>query len=86
METVKQYNKLLKAFKKAHKNLMDFRKSLVGQCTHPEEFCQTHERDFDNGYGKWGKDTIKTCLCGARWVKYIEKWQEVGPVWPTAHE
>lgn len=86
MEAVKQYKKLVKASTKAYQNLRDFRVSLVGNCTHPDEFCQVHDEDADDGYGKWWKNTIKTCICGARWIKYVDKWSAIGPIWPTKVE
>jgi hypothetical protein len=83
VEQVKKYKKLLKACEKARLNLKEFEVSLVGNCEHPDEFCHIRDEDADDGYGHWWKNTIKTCVCGERWIKYVKEWSRIEPVWPT---
>lgn len=82
VEQIKKYKRLLKACEKARKNLTEFRGSLAGNCEHPDEFCSIHQEDADDGYGRWWKNTIKTCICGAQWIKYVDRWSACGN-WPT---
>ncbi len=46
------------------------------KCEHT--FCYEHDRDMDNGYGKWWKVKYKVCkICKRKFYLQLNEWKEI---------